>query len=59
MTEFQPGWYHVQNEMGNAIDCRDNINTLKNRGYRLLQAISIGLLITTLVGCNGEEPDKG
>ncbi len=35
------------------------MNTLKNRGYRLLQAISIGLLITTLVGCGGEEPDKG
>ncbi|SEL94225.1 Protein of unknown function, partial [Pseudomonas agarici] len=24
-----------------------------------LQAISVGLLITTLVGCGGEEPDKG
>ncbi|NWC11760.1 DUF3304 domain-containing protein [Pseudomonas agarici] len=35
------------------------MNTLKNRGYRLLQAISAVLLITTLVGCGGEEPDKG
>ncbi|NWC11761.1 DUF2235 domain-containing protein, partial [Pseudomonas agarici] len=22
MTEFQPGWYHVKNHMGKAIDCR-------------------------------------
>lgn len=32
---------------------------LNNRWQHLLQAVGVVLLITTLVGCNGEEPDKG
>ncbi|NWC11962.1 DUF3304 domain-containing protein [Pseudomonas agarici] len=35
------------------------MSRLHNKWRGLLQAISVGLLITTLVGCNGEEPDKG
>lgn len=32
---------------------------LKNRWQRLLQAVGTALLIATLMGCNGEEPDNG
>ncbi|WP_017129792.1 DUF3304 domain-containing protein, partial [Pseudomonas agarici] len=35
------------------------MSRLHNKWRGLLQAISVGLLITTLVGCGGEEPDKG
>ncbi|NNA45409.1 DUF3304 domain-containing protein [Pseudomonas lactis] len=32
---------------------------LKNEWQRLLQAVGVALLITALMGCNGEEEDKG
>ena len=32
---------------------------LNNKWQRLLQAVGVALLITALMGCNGEDPDTG